>query len=283
MKLPAWPSHVAKNDDFVYIGFGPKHGFGLKGVLTAALYENEKTLIGEKPCRAYSGDGELHYFVKKGEPFLARFAPQMPADLPPLPEGTVYIGKGGTECHPSWSFSALKICYFDLYYYNYRGVWTKHNGWSSSDHIAATIDSPLHKAQPWYVPNTEVKPVVNVENKPNITPLPAHIKVPEGYVYCGKGNEVKVPSGFDTNNCTCRFCLYEGGMSHDTWFGQSSGLFYFFPIGSEIAIFNGHTVKKRRETLKEKDSRIEALNKEIAALKEQVAKYQEWIKSAPKV
>lgn len=284
MKLPAWPSHVEKNDDFVFIGNGQYDSIPhLKGVLAVGLFNKEKVIQLAEANREWGGGGFMNYFVKKGDPFLARFAPQMPTYLPPLPEGTVYIGKGGLECHPTWEYGKV-IVNMDFYYYDPSCGWDFFSQcWSSGGDIAAKIDSPLHKAQPWYVPNTKAKPAIKAENKPKITPLPAHIKVPEGHVYCGKGNEVKVPSNFNCWNCPCRYDDGIGWYDGGNVFAQSKSLYYFFPIGSEIAILNGHTVKKRRETLKEKDARIESLNKEIAALKDKVAEYEGWIKTAPKV
>lgn len=156
MKLPAWPSHVEKNDDFVYIGYRPN--LDLIGVLAVGLFPSQNTFEGETLRRDYSGSGSLHYFVKKGDPFLARFAPKKPAHLPPLPKGAVYIGEGGTESHPRWVHG--NVLYMDFYYFRKEEMtWDfVRDGWSSGGHIAAQIDSPLHKAQPWYVPNSKKEP-----------------------------------------------------------------------------------------------------------------------------
>lgn len=78
--------------------------------------------------------------------------PKVPDGLV-IPSGHIYIGLG-KECHPSWRVGVAE--YFDFIYFSkFWKDWQDLCGHCSNSlecHIAAKINSPLHKAQPWYRP-----------------------------------------------------------------------------------------------------------------------------------
>lgn len=92
--------------------------------------------------------------------------PKVPDGLA-IPSGHVYIGLGN-NCHPSWNGGSppeyFDFIYFSKYWKDWRNLHGHCSSASVAYHIAAKIDSPLHKAQPWYKPQN-IKAQLSDSNK----------------------------------------------------------------------------------------------------------------------
>ncbi len=127
--LPAWPSNVKKNDNFVYVGMGKSGGItSLTTARSIMVSKYATTIDSYLAATGWSGTScDMHYFVQKDDPFLKQFEinhkPNMPAHLPPLPEGYVYLGRSDEINVPQeWH----ELCGWKKELIDFAWFWSQH-------------------------------------------------------------------------------------------------------------------------------------------------------------
>lgn len=115
-KAPVWPENIERNDDFVYVGFGPIPELKDSQAVGRIGNEWDTTFIGHMAVRQ-NFQYKFHYFLPKDSPALKLFKwynqedkrIELPdPDTAPKYDGYTCVGKGGEH------FVNLKIPFYAL-------------------------------------------------------------------------------------------------------------------------------------------------------------------------
>lgn len=164
----------------------------------------------------------------------------LPSQLKSVPKGYVYLGKGGRIQDPPRLRVFQGYCMSSDNTFNEsieEGTVVKDWCGTAGYFYFAPADSEIARLNGLVPRKRKVAP--KVAPKPKITPLPPKITFPDSLVYLGKGGEFKLPpEGVFTGDCSGGLPLSVAGLCEVT--GKYSNLYYFAPIGSPVAILNGH-------------------------------------------